>query len=146
MVWNTRLMRSQRVTAPEHHRRVILSFSLSFSLSLPVLFSFSLAPRRSSPAALIVFLIQTRWDGIMYIANYSDTSATHDTPPPQTRHPDFIIVVVFPVILISLFSLDAPLNLFACKFVRPFLSRTSFRRRSPVKMQTLLGIAAITRI
>lgn len=98
-------------------------------LSLPVPLSLSLAPRRSSPAALIVFLIRTRRDGIMYTSNYSDTSATHDTPPPQTRHPDFIIVSVSPVILISLFLRDALLNLFACKFVRLFLSSVSSERR-----------------
>lgn len=93
--------------------------SLLFSLCP----SFSLDLRGSSPAALIVFLIRTRWDGIMYTFNYSDTSATRDTPPPQTRHPDFIIVSVSPVILIGLFLCDALLNLFACKFIRPFLSR-----------------------
>lgn len=97
--------------------------SLLVSL-LHVLPPLSLTPRRSSPAALIVFLIRTRQDGIMYTSNYSDTSATRDTPPPQTRHPDFIIVSVSSVILINLFLRDAPLNLFACKFVRPFLSRT----------------------
>lgn len=43
-------------------------------------------------------------------------------------HPDFIIVSISPVILIGLFSRGAPLNLFACKFVRPFLSRISSRK------------------
>lgn len=110
--------------------------------------SFSLDLRRSSPAALIVFLIRTRWDGIMYTFNYSDTSTTRDTPPPQTCHSDFIIVSVSFVILISLFLCDAPLNLFACKFIRPFLSRILSRRSflPPAEMETLYGIIEITHL
>lgn len=111
----------------------------SLLLSLPTFFLLSRSLlERSSPAALIVFLIRTRRDGIMYTANYSDTSATRDTPnsPPQTRHPDFIIASPYPSLFLSVyFWRDVPLNLFACKFVRPFLSGISFRRSSRVPVQ-----------
>lgn len=83
----------------------------------------------------------------MYTFNYNDTLATRDAPPPQACRSDFIIVPACPYYSYSSYSVpcDALLNLFACKFTKPFPSRIP--SELPIPAVTMLtGIIAIARV